>query len=284
MAIAPVNADQQAYWNSDNGRKWVDGQARLDQALDPLGLIGVDAAAPKSGETVIDVGCGCGSTSLVLADRVGPAGQVLGVDISAPMLGLAAERAQGRANLHFAEADASVHAFSDGAADLIFSRFGVMFFRNSVDAFINLYGALKPGGRLTFVCWRPLPLNDWMFVPLSAAAGLVDMPPPPPPDEPGPFAFADPDKVTGILTRSGFKDATAVPHDHPLKIADAGDLTGAVDFSLNMGPLGRLISDLPADTKAKIRAAVTSTMAARMTAQGLSLKAAVWVVTARKSA
>jgi SAM-dependent methyltransferase len=282
--IAVENEDQAQYWNGPSGTKWVDFQSQLDRALDPLGLIGVDIANPQPGEQVIDIGCGCGSTSLVLADRVGHHGHVLGVDISDPMLALARTRIQGRVQVEFNNADASVFEFPNGSADLMFSRFGVMFFRDPPKAFFNIRKGLKPGARMVFVCWRPLPLNGWMYVPLQSALSVIEPSPPPIPGEPGPFAFADDQLVRGILAQAGFEKITFTPIDQQMIIGQPGDspetFKSAVDFALMFGPLGRRLAEMDRARVEAVRAAITQGLQAHRSSDGVKLPAAIWVVEA----
>ncbi|MFM8754728.1 MAG: class I SAM-dependent methyltransferase, partial [Phenylobacterium sp.] len=171
--MAAANEAQEAYWNDLAGRTWAALQDRIDRQIRPLGLAAMDRLAPSPGETVLDIGCGCGDTSLELARRVGPEGEVLGLDISGLMLEVARRRAAeaGASALEFRQADAQVAALP-GGRDAVFSRFGVMFFADPPAAFANLRRALRPGGRLGFVCWRPLAENLWMRLPAETAADL----------------------------------------------------------------------------------------------------------------
>src|SRR6185503_11565956 len=184
------NAEQIKYWNETAAPKWVEYQAVLDTQLEELGRLAMERARLVPGERVLDVGCGCGATTRALAARVGARGSAHGVDISAPMLARAAEltRAAGVGNVRFTNADAQTYAFEPGGADVLFSRFGVMFFTDPPAAFTNLRRALRPGGRVAFVCWQPLAENPWLLVPLSTAAQHIQLPPPPAPGAPGPFA------------------------------------------------------------------------------------------------
>ncbi len=198
------NAAQVAYWNESAGPTWVAMHDALDHELNDLGLAAMAALAPRENERLVDIGCGCGATTLELARRVGKGGAVLGVDLSAPMLAVARERAAaaGLDQASFLQADAQVYALEpvDGA----FSRFGVMFFADPVAAFANIRKGLRPGGRVAFVCWRQLAENPWMTVPMAAVLPLLPAPPAAPtPDAPGPFAFADRDRLFGILPRRG---------------------------------------------------------------------------------
>lgn len=165
------NAAQADYWNATAGQTWTQDHEALDRQIAPLALEALRALAPAAGERVLDVGCGCGQTTLDIAARVGSNGSVTGIDISAPMLEIARQRllpvAAGR--VEFRQADAQGAHLGRSSFDAAYSRFGVMFFSDPVAAFINIRNALKPDGRLGFVCWRPLEANRWMFEPLQAA-------------------------------------------------------------------------------------------------------------------
>jgi len=198
------NAEQIKYWNEQAGPKWVALQALLDAQIAPLGRRAMDRAGVLAGAHILDVGCGCGQTTLELARRAGSGGAVTGIDISTVMLDRARQVAQeaGVRNVEFVNADAQTYTFPAAAFDVMFSRFGVMFFIDAVTAFAHLRAALRPEGRVAFVCWRSLFDNPWMLVPMMAAASHVQLPAPPAPDAPGPFAFADPDSVTWCSTSS----------------------------------------------------------------------------------
>lgn len=270
--------DPVAYWNGPAAARWTLHQDALDTAIRPFGRTAMDRAAMKSGEHVLDVGCGCGDTSMELARAVGPSGSVVGVDVSAPMLARARERgaAAGLANLRFVEADASTHAF-ERDTDLVFSRFGVMFFAEPEAAFGNIARALRPDGRLTFVCWRAATENPWMYVPVRAAAALVPPTPPAAPDAPGPFAFADGARVKRAL--SAFRDVDIEPWDTEQILG--ADLDTATRFAIETGPTARIVLDADERTRAKIVDAVRTALAPYETPRGVALRAATWIVTAR---
>lgn len=245
----PANQDQVDFWNGKMGHEWVVLQERMDANLSAIHDALMRFAAPKPGEAVLDIGCGTGTTSMALADAVGSQGRVFGIDISRTMLALAAERGQGRANLSFAEADASRATFQP-EYDLLFSRFGVMFFDDPIGAFANLHRALKPGGRLAFVCWRTPPENAWASAPIAAAKPFLPDAPPPDPLAPGPFAFADPQRILSILTDVGFHFVETREFDG---VMDMGkDLDQAAAYTLRIGPLARAAAELDDVTKAKI--------------------------------
>jgi SAM-dependent methyltransferase len=276
--MSAANAAQVAYWNETAGRTWADFQDPIDRQIRPLGLAAMQRLAPAPGEQVVDVGCGCGDTSLELARRVGPEGGVLGLDISAPMLEVARGRAEaaGAHNLAFREADAQTAALP-GGRDAVFSRFGVMFFADPEAAFANLRRSLRPGGRLAFVCWRPLPENLWIHLPAEAAAGLVPPAPPPEPGTPGPFAFADPDRVRRILAEAGFTGIEISPHDEAI---GGLDLEGTVGMSVWRGPLGAILRERP-DLAPILRERVREAVRPWLRDGAVYMPSATWLVSAR---
>lgn len=281
MTDAPTtaNADQQVYWNEGAGQAWVELQDLLDRQLEPLGDRAMEKLAPCSGEQVLDIGCGTGQTTLQLAARVGAQGSVLGVDISRPMLEIARRRAAAAqlSQVQFLEADAQTHPFDAGTLDAVFSRFGVMFFADPRAAFVNIRRALRPSGRLAFICWRSMAENPWMRPAPGNVFADVPTPPPPEPGAPGPFAFADSEHVRGILADAAFADIAITPHDAQL---GANDLEDTIKLSLGVGPLGALLRERPEKRDAvvvELRKAFT----ARLRDGKVVQDGAAWVVTAR---
>ncbi|MEO8605506.1 MAG: class I SAM-dependent methyltransferase [bacterium] len=277
------NAEQITYWNDQAGPKWVAVQALIDDQIRPLGHIAMERAGLVAGERVLDVGCGCGDTSLELARRVAPGGQVQGIDISAPMLERAAAQAAATgAAAQFTRADAQTHPFEPAAYDVLFSRFGVMFFADPTAAFTNLRRALRPGGRMAFVCWQVVTDNPWMFVPFAAALQHLPAPPLPAPGAPGPFAFADADRVRGILSGAGFSDIGLEAVHMALSVGGGQDLDATVDFLLQMGPAARALRDAPDPSVVpRVAAAVRDALLPYQTPTGVRMDSASWVVTAR---
>jgi SAM-dependent methyltransferase len=283
MDASGPNAEQITYWNEQTGPKWVAEQAALDRMIAPFGERAMAALGVAAGHDVVDVGCGCGDTSLELGRRVTASGSVLGVDISAPMLGRARERAkaEGLAHVHFAAADAQTHRFPPASADRIFSRFGVMFFAEPPGAFANLRATLRPDGRLGFVCWQPVTENHWMLVPVMAAAQIVALPPPPPPDAPGPFQLGDKDKLAGVLSAAGFRDVAIESFAPKIVVGGGRDLDQTVAFVLQLGPVGAVLRQQPDADMARVSAAVREAIAPYETPEGVAMPSATWIVTAR---
>lgn len=276
------NAEQIRYWNEESGPRWVALQALLDAELAPLGRAAMERAKIAPGERVLDVGCGCGATALELAERVGAAGAVLGIDISRPMLTRARERARqaGQAQLRFEHADAQTHDLAKASFDVLFSRFGVMFFSDPRAAFANLRRALAPGGRLAFVCWQALARNAWMLVPMAAAARHVELPPPPEEGAPGPFAFADPERVRGILAGAGFAGIAIEPLEGELLLGGGGSLDQAAAFMVEIGPAAMALRKAGRERDPAVREAIRAALAPFETPAGVRLGYAAWVATA----
>jgi SAM-dependent methyltransferase len=275
------NAEQVAYWNGPGGQRWVDRQQAQDEMLEPVSAILLDRAKSRPGERVVDVGCGCGATTRAFAEKVGAAGHVLGVDISAPMLQRARQVAPQGARVEFQLADASAYPFKPASFDLIVSRFGVMFFAEPAGSFANLRKALRPGGRLTFVCWREPRANPWLITPLQAAYNHVPKLPEVGPEDPGPFSFASEARVHRILGGAGFSDIAMEACDLTLDVAIGNGLDAAVESALQIGPTSRALEGQPADIVAAVRRSIHEVLAPFAKGQAVVLPASIWVVTAR---
>jgi SAM-dependent methyltransferase len=281
--MTEANADQRTFWNADPARNWVAFQPQLDAQLVEVTDRLLAACAPRSGERVLDVGCGAGGSTFALAEAVGPRGEVLGLDLSEPLLARAEERRRelGLGNVRFETGDAEDHPFAPGGFDLAASRFGVMFFADPVAAFRNIARALAAGGRLAFVAWAGPEHNPWITIPLGAAVARLGPVAPTPPDAPGPMAFRDASRVVGLLEAAGLRDARAEPVD--LGLANPGGLDAVMELIGNIGPLARMLREKggTAEDRAAILAAVRAEFAAFATGDGVRLPARVIVYSAR---
>lgn len=274
------NADQIEYWNGPGGRHWADRQAIQDILLAQVSEILIARAAPKAGERVIDIGCGCGATTFAFAEKVGPAGRVLGIDISAPMLARARELAPAGAPVEFVLADATVHAFEPASFDLLVSRFGVMFFAEPALSFSNLRKALRPGGRVAFVCWRTPRDNPWLMVPLMAAYKHVPKMPELGPDDPGPFSFANEERLRRVLGEAGFASVALERRDLSVDVAAGGGLDAAVNGAVEMGPASRALDGHPPETITAATASIREALAPFLKDNQVTLGGSIWIVTA----
>jgi SAM-dependent methyltransferase len=277
------NADQIAYWNGPNGQRWTDRQAEQDVLLAPVTQALIDRAVPRAGERIIDVGCGCGGTSMALASRVAPTGFVLGVDISGPMLARARQLAPEGLPVDFVLADATVYPFDPEHFDLLVSRFGVMFFAEPAVSFSNLRRALRPSGRMAFACWREPRENPWMMAPLQAIYQHVPKLPPQGPEDPGPFAFASEERVHRILGEAGFKGIEMEPVALSFDIAIGRGLDAAVQAAMQIGPGSRALDGHPPETRAAAAKSVREMLVPFVLGDSVPLSGSIWIVTARAS-
>jgi SAM-dependent methyltransferase len=272
-----VNTEQADAWNKDEGRHWADHQDRYDALNFEFTERLLNAAAITETDAVLDIGCGNGQTTRLAARRASR-GRAVGFDLSAPMLERAAATAadEGVTNVSFEQGDAQVHLFSPGAFDVTISRYGVMFFADPVAAFTNIGAALRSDGRLAFLCWQDLARNEWLMASAGAALQYVQMPDLGVPGAPGPFAFAEPERVQEILDKAGFKNVELDSVEAPMRLGDNAE--DAVAFLRGTG-VGRALLD-NADDASAARAldAVTDALRPHEKSNGVYLNGAAWLV------
>ncbi|MFI9406951.1 class I SAM-dependent methyltransferase [Nocardia sp. NPDC052316] len=237
--------DQQARWNGQSGNAWVEAQHVVDEVLRPFEEILVDAARALSAQHVLDVGCGTGGTSIAVAAAL-ESSQVVGVDISEPMITAARARAPHPA-VTFLRADAQTHPF-EPSFELIMSRFGVMFFQDPVRAFTNLRRAATGAGALRCIVWRSPEGNPFMTTAERAAAPLLPDLPARIPDAPGQFGLASKDRTAGILRDSGWTGVAIDPIDVECVMPE-DVLTW---YFSTLGPVGTLLSGVDETTRARV--------------------------------
>ncbi len=279
-ASQTYNEEQRARWNGEDGEYWARENERLDRTLASVMEPLLSFAAPAPASSVIDVGCGCGATTLELARRLGPSGRVTGIDISEPMLALARQRLREYPHASFLHGDAAGLPLHHLGAELIVSRFGVMFFGDPIAAFRNLRSGLAPGGRVRFACWRPIHENPWLQIPLHAVYEHVPPLPKPQPDEPGPFSFADPERVTGILTAAGFTAPSFTPLNVHLDLAAGGTVEDAAIHASGTGPARRALANQPPDVQARAIESIRRALEPHASPAGVKLTGAIWLVAA----
>jgi len=275
-----VNAPQIEYWNGPAGDKWARLADSQDIMLGALGMAALDACDIQLGQTVLDTGCGSGTTTIEIARRVDAEGRVLGIDISTPMLdvGRARLEALGIDGVTFDNNDVATYSFEEGTFDRVYSRFGVMFFIDPIAAFTNIRKGMKSGGRLTFVCWQALDKNPWMEIPFKIALQYLPAPPASRPEEPGPMAFADPDRVRRILSGAGFGDINLESLETTLPLGS--DVPASVEKLVQLGPTGRLLGNAPEDIKAQVSDTLSDVIAKFQTDTGVMIGSATWIVSA----
>jgi len=271
--------EQAALWNGRAGRAWVDAQEVLDQMFKPFEDRLAEAVRAGSGQRVLDVGCGTGSTTLAIARRLGAEGRCVGVDISEPMIAAAqarAEREEG-APARFVCADVLAHAFEPARFDLIVSRFGVMFFDDPVIAFANLRRAARDGAELRVIAWRSAAENPFMTTAERAAAPLLPDMPARRPGAPGQFAFADRQRVCAILEASGWAGIDIRPIDVDCTLPEE-ELLGYLG---RLGPVGLALQEADARTRMQVIDTVRTAFDPYVRGAEVRFTAACWLIGAR---
>lgn len=278
------NEDQIAAWNADLGEKFVKYQHALDKMIGPFGKVAMAKLDLKPGEYVLDIGCGCGETTIDIARRVGAKGEVVGADISEIMLAKAEDAAVHAdvTNVFFEHADVQTSSLHPRTFDAAFSRFGVMFFSDPEKAFHNVCETLHEGGRIAFCCWQSMEKNPWLSMQMEAVAPLFEPQEPVGLDAPGPASFADPKRVEDILSAAGFLDIQIEEFNKDIVIGATKDLDDAAEFALEMGPVSFLLNQAEADEADRKRAfeAVRDKFAEYHSSNGVVLQASAWIVSA----
>jgi len=277
-AAEEINADMLAFWNGKGGETWVARQEHTDIALAPVTDAFIAFAAPREGERVVDIGCGCGAPTLELARAVGATGRVVGMDISGPMLAEGARRAKtaGLANIDWQQADPATAELDE--FDLIASAFGVMFFGDRVAAFANMRRGAAPNARMALVCWRTLAENPWMDVPMKAVSRHLPPRSKGTPNAPGMFAFADPAHVAEAFEASGWAPPRFEKLDLDLDIAAGRGIEQAVVQTTQIGAINSWLRDRPKEVVSAAVASLREALAPYVEGQSVRLPAAMWLI------
>jgi SAM-dependent methyltransferase len=276
-STAELAAEQAAYWNGPGGQGWLAAYARIERGMGGFTEALFAGAKVKAGEQVIDIGCGTGGTTAELARAVAPGGHVTGLDISGVLINAARERRVDNAT--FVVGDAATHPFTAQSCDLVFSRFGVMFFAEPVTAFANFRRALKPDGRLVFLCWRPPQENPWATASLRAAQPFLPPLQRPGPEDPGQFSFGDRARVERILKEAGFVRPAIEPVDRPVFLG--ATIAEIVEGAGRFGPLARAFANAEPAAIEKAKVAIGEALKSHLDPTGVVLPGACWLVTAR---
>lgn len=269
---------QTEFWNEAGGRMWVENIEQTHALLKPLGDVIRDRAAVCEGESVLDIGCGGGLNSVELAAKVGAAGHVLGIDISDIILDYARKRPDLPQNIEYLRADAATEDLGPARFDLLFSRFGVMFFEDPKAAFAKLRETLKPGGRLAFICWQAPALNAWLSVPMGAIFDVLP-PPEPQPDlrAPGPFSFAEESWVREILNDSGYADIAIDALELDMSMGAVDD---AVSYMMRFGPAVELLAQAGEPQRNEVEQRIRHAFGPFTKDGVVTCPTATWIVTA----
>ena len=278
-----ANQEQREFWSDIKGDLWVTLQPRIDTMLATFGDKALDTLNPQSGERILEIGCGTGTTTLALGGRVGTSGEILAADLSRPMLNKAIERANVSAEhpITFVEADAQVHSFPTATFDAVYSRFGVMFFDDPIAAFRNIRKAVRPGGRMAYVCWADRKANPWIRIPAGAAKTCLDLPAPPPDDAPGQFSMENEDRVQQILHDAGWSDIGL--ERFTVEGSIGSDAADAARFITKMGPMSEPFALADSDTQNKTLQVIEEALTPYSNDSGVTLGFSTWIVSAMQA-
>jgi ubiquinone/menaquinone biosynthesis C-methylase UbiE len=282
--VAAENEETLEAWDGVLFDRFVKYREIVTSGLGAHGEAALAAHPPKSGQRVLDIGCGFGDTSRRIAGLVGEPGSVLGVDVAPRFIEAARNEAEQAdlGNVEFAVRDVEVTQFDD-RFDYAFARFGTMFFANPVAAMRNVRQALAPGGRLCMVVWRRKLDNEWLHRAEKVVEEFVEEPEESdePTCGPGPFSMANADTTSDILLNAGFTEIELRRCDIPIKIGS--DLDHAVEFATALGPAGeviRLAGDEAEQVRPRIESALREALAEFVEPDGVIATASTWIVSA----
>lgn len=280
-ATLPTNHEQATLWNGRSGHAWVDAQALLDHMFKPFEDLLVTAVRAVDAQHVLDVGCGTGSTTLAVARKLGASGACTGIDVSDPMLAAARARAAHEsASATFIRADAQTHAFAPASFDMFISRFGVMFFDEPVEAFVNLRRAARDDAELRFLVWRSADDNPFMTTAERAAAPVLPNLPARRPGAPGQFSLGDRQRISSILERSGWAE-TGI---HPIDVECTLPEQELVGYLTRLGPVGAALQDVDERTRTQVIETVRAAFNRYVQGTEVRYTAACWMIRARAGA
>ena len=277
------NIKQRQFWSGAGGDVWVNKQREMDIMLNPLGDRVIERLDLKSDAKIIDIGCGCGATTLEIAKKI-TQGEILGVDISEPMLDKATETAKemSLSNISFEVKDVQVDVMPQNYFDIAFSRFGVMFFEDPFEAFKNIHSSLKKDGLLSFVCWQNASLNPWQSLSIQVIKEFLDLPAPAP-KSPGPFAFEDKTYLEDILRESGFKGLEILDNQEDIIMFSGKSIREACEDYLTINPV---VTEMLKNSKPQLTEEILEALVIKFSNfhknDGLLFPSATWIVTAKK--
>lgn len=273
-----INTDMLSFWNGHGGHTWVERQEHTDTILANVNEAFLNFADPATGERVLDIGCGCGAPSLEFARAVGPSGSVVALDISGPMLAEAAARSRAAeiTNIDWRQEDPAVATLDE--FDLLISAFGNMFFGDPIGAFTNMRRAASSDARMAFICWRSLSENPWMEVPMRAVEQHLPPRPKPVANAPGMFAFANPERISEVLTSSGWASPHVEKFDTDLDIAAGRGLEEAVLQSTQIGAINSWLRNQTEEIRSRAIVSLREALTPFADGANVRLPCALWIV------
>ena len=279
-----ANEQQTEFWSGSGGEYWVVNQQQMDTMLEPLGAQALARIDLNGVGHLLDIGCGTGTTTMDIAARLPDGARVTGADLSVPMTDYARSRlgAAGISNADFMTCDLQTDKLEADMFDAAFSRFGVMFFDQPVIGFGNIRTAMKSGAPLAFVCWQTPRENLWHSLAVATAKKFIEMPAAPDPRAPGPFAFADADYVTSILTDAGFGDIVIEPHTQTVELFSGQDVRAAAENFARINPIiSAFVAEAGDDKAEPLIDGLAQALAPYHKNDALHFPSATWLVSAR---
>ena len=283
--MSEANIDQKKFWSGKGGDVWVQRQQAMDTMLRPLGEAALQKLELNEDTNVLDIGCGCGNTTLSIAEKIKPTGRVTGLDISEPMLQRARESARELSleNTSFQCVDVQTEDIGVNSFNAAFSRFGVMFFEDSIAAFTNINKSLVSGSPLSFVCWQSPIQNPWQSLFVQEVKKFIDLPAPPP-RSPGPFAFMESDYVNSILENSNFENIEIEGHEAEVNMFSGRSLSDSVNDYISINPVvSEMLKDASNELKQEIIHSAIEVFSPYYSDKGLIFPSSTWLVTAKKA-
>ena len=279
-----INKEQKAFWSGKGGEIWVSKQDSMDIMLSPLGEEAIKKLNLSSDENVLDIGCGCGSTTISIANEILKNGTISGIDISTPMIEKAKRSVDelSLSNVDFFVKDVQTEDLGENIFSSAYSRFGVMFFDDPFKAFSNILTSLKENGKLSFVCWQSPKLNPWQSLSVQAVRQFIDLPSPPK-RNPGPFAFQEKDYVNDILKKAGFKNIQIEDFQREIDMFYGKALEEAAEDYLSINPV---ITKMLKESSQEIRKSVSDSLREAFrpfyNEDKLTFPSATWIISAKK--
>ncbi|WP_240007499.1 class I SAM-dependent methyltransferase [Pseudaquidulcibacter saccharophilus] len=273
------NQKQIAYWNGEVGNKWDEYHHEIDEMLEEFSIVLLDEIGNCHNKSILDIGCGAGTISYSLAKN---GAKVFGADVSKSLLANAQSKQENKINPRFELCDVTDYQFIPDYFDLAVSRFGVMFFDDSVTSFKNIHNSMKPNAKLIFIAWQSPQENEWIMVTKNALHGIAEAISANNPDAPGAFAFNNPDRVRAILTDAGFRNIEITGHERNLYYNKGKGLAAGVSLLAKIGPASRNLAALPLEQQKIGITRLTQACKDYVKDESLCFKGKVWLVSAEK--
>lgn len=223
---------EKADWEGKRGDKWNDSLSQMEAMLRPINKPLIELLNLKHSCSVADIGCGGGQTALEVYSHAPEGTKVYGFDISSKLIESAnSNLAHKSEHLVYTVCDVAKSMPKPNAFDKLYSRFGVMFFAQPEQAFLNLSEWLVPGGEVVFAVWDSPQRNPWIRIVKEVVGQLVNIPTMDP-DLPGPFRYSNKEVFFKILSKSGFRKLQVKDWTESIQIGGGLNAKNASEFAI----------------------------------------------------